>query len=175
MSRSVRVVDDPAIWPTVDEWAATVAGDHPVVAWARTRCRLVREDGPYLDVLRRPPDLDARPLGSPVVAAKGPVAYPVEPQVADALTEAGIPFRLVTEARRYAWRGPAFGSVLLEVHTTPETGTVEAWWENVWAAWPTLKVDESGRRQAPARRLTAVAQIDRLLADLGLPPLSRRR
>lgn len=173
MSRSVRVVDEPDLWPVVDEWAATVVHGGRLEAWLRTACHLEREVGPYLDVLGAPPPVDAQPLRRPV-GARGQVAYPADLEVADALAEAETPFRLVTAGRRYAWRGPAFAPVLLEIHATAEAATLEAWWENVWSSWPTFGRDERGVRRPPARRLTAVAQIDRLLTALDQPPLRRR-
>lgn len=178
MSRSTRRIEPPDdVWPTVDAWAATVAGRRGAEAWARSRCRLEARSGPYLDVLGPPEEaaaaltargVDVRPVRR-AVAARGTMALPADAAVVEALAAAEVEVRVVTEARRYAWRGPALAPVLLEIATTPDQAVVEAWWEDVFSAWPKLGREGPGR-PAPRRR-TATAQINRLLADLGQPPI----
>ena len=173
MSRTTRVGPVDGFWATVDAWAADVVEPNRVVAWRFSRCQAVAASDPYLDVIgelegRR---LPARRLDD-AVARRG-TAFPADAAVREALVEAGVAFREVTRAQRFRWTGPALTPVLLEVHTTPEEAVVEAWWEDVWAAWPTIRLGRETKAERPPRRAGAVAQISRLLTALEHEPLTR--
>ncbi len=91
--------------------------------------------------------------------------------VVDPPPGARLPGR-VERARRYRWAGPAFAPVLVELRTSGDEGVVEAWWEDVWMAWPELRSGED-RGGRPSRRRRAVTQVDALLTALGADPLPR--
>lgn len=173
MSRTTRVVPAAGFWAAVDDWAAEVVEPVRLLAWWRSRCRLVTTGGPFLDVVDAADGspLPGRPLRNPI-AARG-TALPDDEAVVAALAEQGLAFRRVDTARRYVWRGPAFAPVVLEVHTADGRAILEAWWEDVWAAWPTIGLGRESTRRAPDRRATAGAQISRLLEALDQPPLGR--
>ena len=168
MSRTRRVGPVEGFWSTVDAWADDVVDDSRVHAWWASRCRLVAESGPYLDVLDDPPP-GIRRLNGAIGAQGTPV-----PDDEDHRTKlADVDHRRVTAARRYRWNGPALTPVALELHTTEDEAIAEAWWEDVWAAWPTIRLgNESTQRRAP-RRATATAQVTLLFEKLGLDPLGR--
>ncbi len=168
MSRTRRTGPVEGFWSTVDQWAAGVVETSRAKAWRESRCRLEATSGPYVDVLGDLPP-GVRPLRA-AVAAQG-VALPDTDEVREAV--AGVEHRLVTEARRYRWNGPALTPVALEVHTTADEAVVEAWWEDVWAAWPTIRLGRESEATKPPRRATAIAQVSRLLAALGHDPLRR--
>jgi hypothetical protein len=156
-------------WSTVDQWAADVTEASPVLAWWNSRCRLEASTDRYIDVLGDPPP--DQPLLGDAIGAMGAALPDTEP--VRALVD-GTEHRVVTCARRYRWNGPAMTPVVLEVHTTESEGVLEAWWEDVWAAWPTIRLGRESARQRPPRRATATAQINRLFRELGLEPLKPR-
>ena len=173
MSRTTRTGPPDGFWSAVDEWAADVVEPGRLRAWWTGGCRLQAESGPFLDVTG---DLDLldrapRPLRD-AVAARG-VALPDDEDLRAALVEADIEHRRVDAARRYRWNGPLLTPVVLELHTTGYEGLVEAWWEDVWAAWPTIRLGRESTARRPPRRATPIAQITRLLAALGHEPLAR--
>jgi len=172
MSRTRRVVAATDFWATVDDWAADRVDRSRLRAWFATGPRLDAESGPYLDVVDPPPGarLPGRPLRG-AVAARG-TALPATDAVADALAEQGVAAARVERARRYRWAGPAFAPVLVELRTSGDEGVVEAWWEDVWMAWPELRSGED-RGGRPSRRRRAVTQVDALLTALGADPLPR--
>ncbi len=96
------------------------------------------------------------------MAARG-VALPDDEDLRAALVEADVEHRRVDAARRYRWNGPLLTPVVLELHTTGDEGVVEAWWEDVWAAWPTIRLGRESTARRPPRRATPIAQITRLL------------
>ena len=167
MSRTRRTAPVEGFWATVDAWADDVADPSRVHGWWASRGRLVAECGPYLDLLDDPPSR-VRPLAR-AIGARG---VPVADDDAGRATAEGIEHRRVTAGRRYRWNGPALTPVALELHTTEHEAVAEAWWEDVWAAWPTIRLgrDEGPRR---TRRATAAAQVNRLFQALGLDPLGR--
>lgn len=173
VSRTTRTGTAEGFWPTVDEWAAAVVETGRVQAWRTSRARLRATSGPFLDVTG-----DLEPLGRAprplrdAVAARG-VALPDDEGLRAALVEADIDHRRVEVARRYRWNGPMLTPVVLELHTTEDEGIVEAWWEDVWAAWPTIRLGRESTARRPPRRATPIAQITRLLAALGHEPLAR--
>jgi hypothetical protein len=170
VSRTRRVGPVEGFWATVDEWAAEVVDASRVHAWWAGRCRLDAESGPFLDVTGDLVDRH-RPLRDAVAAAG--LALPDDAEVRATLVEADVEHDRVTAARRYRWNGPAMAPVVLELRTTEDEAVLEAWWEDVWAAWPTIPLGrESGTTRSP-RRATATAQINRLFAALGLDPLGR--
>ncbi len=173
MSRTSRVGPVDGFWATVDAWAEEVAESNRVTAWRNSRCRPVAATGHYLDVTG---DLDGRPLPArrldDTIANRG-TAFPAEDRVRAALLDAGVDYREVTRAARFRWTGPALTPVLLEVHTTLDEAVVEAWWEDVWAAWPTIRLGRESQAEKPPRRAGAVAQISRLFEALGHAPLAR--
>lgn len=173
MSRTTRTGPAEGFWTTVDDWADAVVEPSRSRAWWTSRCRLQAESGPFLDVTGEVDLLDRapRPLRD-VVAARG-VALPDEADLRSALVEAGIEHRRVVAARRFRWNGPMLTPVVLELHTTGEEGIVEAWWEDVWAAWPNIRLGRESAARKPPRRATPIAQITRLLAALGHEPLAR--
>jgi hypothetical protein len=155
----------------VDEWADAVVEPSRSRAWWTSRCRLVAESSPYLDVIG---DIDllgrrTRALRN-AVAARG-TALPDEDDLRGSLLRNDIEHRRVEAARRYRWNGPMLTPVVLELHTTGDEGVVEAWWEDVWAAWPTIRLGRESTARKPPRRATPIAQITRLLAALGHEPL----
>ncbi len=173
MSRTTRTGPAEGFWPTVDEWAEPVLVPDRVRAWWTSGCRLQAEAGPFLDVtgdialLARAP----RPLRE-AVAARG-TALPDDENLRSALVAAAIEHRRVDAARRYRWNGPMLTPVVLELHTSGDEGVVEAWWEDVWAAWPTILLGRESTARTPPRRATPIAQITRLFAALGHEPLAR--
>jgi hypothetical protein len=167
VSRTRRVGPVEGFWATVDAWAGDVVDDSPVHAWLTSHCRLEAECGPYLDVLEELPE-GLRPLRSAVAARGVPVADD-EPTRA-ALVD--VDHRVVTAARRYRWNGPALTPVALELHTTEDEAILEAWWEDVWASWPTIKLGQEST-QRRSRKAMASAEISRLFEKLGLDPLGR--
>ena len=173
MSRTIRVGPVDGFWVAVDAWAADVVEPNRLSAWRNSRCQAVAASGRYLDVIG---ELEGLPLPArrldDAVGRRG-TAFPAEDAVRDALVEAGILFREVTRAQRFRWTGPALTPVLLEVHTTADEAVVEAWWEDVWAAWPTIRLGRESQAEKPPRRAGAVAQISRLLAALEHDPLTR--
>ncbi|HYF47691.1 MAG TPA: hypothetical protein VD926_15860 [Acidimicrobiales bacterium] len=165
MSRTRRTGPVEGFWATVDGWAADVVEPARLRAWWTSRCRLEASSGRYLDVTGDVP-AGVRRLKD-AVAATG-VAVP-ESEVARSLEH-----RVVTEARRYRWNGPAMTPVALELHTTEDEAVVEAWWEDVWAAWPTIRLGrETPGQDRMTRRAIATAQINRLFRDLDMAPLQR--
>ena len=84
-----------------------------------------------------------------------------------ALVDAGVPFRVVHAARRYRWNGPMLTPVVMELHVSGDEATLQAWWEDVWASWPTIRLGRESTAQRPTRRATPIAQITRLFAALG--------
>ncbi len=173
MSRTIRTGPPGGFWSTVDEWADDVVESGRLRAWWTSGCRLQAEAGPFLDVtgdldlLDRPP----RPLRD-AVAARG-VALPDDEALWAALVEADVEHRRVDAARRYRWNGPMLTPVVLELHTTDDEGVAEAWWEDVWAAWPTIRLGRESTARRPPRRATPIAQITRLFDALGHEPLRR--
>ena len=173
MSRTTRTGPAEGFWATVDDWADAVVEPNRARAWWTSRCRLQAESGPFLDVtgdveiLARVP----RPLRDPV-AARG-TALPDDDPLRDALLAAEVEHRRVEAARRYRWNGPMLTPVVLELHTSGDEGVVEAWWEDVWAAWPNIRLGRESTVRKPPRRATPIAQITRLLAALGHEPLAR--
>ena len=167
MSRTRRVGPVEGFWATVDAWAGDVVEPSALRAWTSSRCRLDAESGPYLDLLEDPPTR-VRPLRE-AVAARG-VAI-ADDEAGRALV-ADLDHRRVTAARRYRWNGPALTPVALELHTTETEAVLEAWWEDVWAAWPTIKLGQEGT-QRRNRRATASAEINKLFEKLSLDPLGR--
>jgi hypothetical protein len=173
VSRTTRVGPVDGFWTTVDAWAADVVEPNVLAAWWRSRCHTPVEAGPYLDVTG---DLDgarlpARPLRE-AIAARG-VPYADDRAVREALVDREIDFRHVTRATRFRWTGPAMTPVVLEAHTTPDEGIVEAWWEDIWSAWPRPDLGRESKPNRPPRRATAIAQITRLFTELGHAPLQR--
>ncbi|HEY8059885.1 MAG TPA: hypothetical protein VID94_14080, partial [Acidimicrobiales bacterium] len=174
VSRTTRVGPVDGFWATVDEWAADVVEPSRVRAWWTSRCRLVAVAGPYLDVTG---DLTLveRPL-TPLrdaVANQG-VAVADDAALRSALVDDGVTFRVVDDARRYRWNGPMLTPVAMELHVSGDEATVQAWWEDVWAAWPTIRLGRESTAQRPPRRATPIAQITRLFAALGHEPLQRQ-
>ena len=173
MSRTTRTGPVEGFWTTVDEWVDAVVEPNRARAWWTSRCRLDAASGPYLDVtgdvevIARLP----RPLRNPV-AARG-MALPDDDGLRDSLIRGDVEHRRVEAARRYRWNGPMLTPVVLELHTTDDEGVVEAWWEDVWAAWPTIRLGRESTAQKPPRRATPIAQITRLFAALGHEPLAR--
>ena len=157
VSRTTRVGPVDGFWATVDEWAAEVVDPSRVRAWWTSRCRLRAVAGPYLDVTGDAEALDRRltPLRS-------------------ALVDAGVPFRVVQAARRYRWNGPMLTPVVMELHVSGDEATLQAWWEDVWASWPTIRLGRESTAQRPPRRATPIAQITRLFTALGHEPLQRQ-
>lgn len=170
MSRTRRVGPVEGFWDVVDAWADDVVDPRRASGWWASRCRLDAECGPYLDVLD---DLDPpeRPLRT-AIAARG-LALPDDADRRAALVDAGVEHRRVTAARRYRWNGPALTPVALELHTTEDEAVLEAWWEDVWAAWPTIRLGRESTARRPPRRAVATAQIGLLVDKLGLEPLGR--
>ena len=171
VSRTTRTGPVEGFWSTVDEWAGPIVEPNRVRAWWTSGCRLQAESGPYLDVTG---DLRALPrVPRPhrdAVAARG-TPFPVNEALTRALVDADIEHRRVDAARRYRWNGPMLTPVVLELNSTDDEGVVEAWWEDVWAAWPTIRLGRESTRQRPPRRARPIAQITRLLDALGHPPL----
>ena len=173
VSRTTRTGPAEGFWTTVDEWADGVIEPKQLRAWWTSGCRLQAASGPFLDVTG---DLDlldraVRPVRA-AVAARG-TALPDDEELRAALLRGDVEHRRVKAARRYRWNGPMLTPVVLELHTTEDEGVVEAWWEDVWAAWPTIRLGrESTARKSP-RRATPIAQITRLFAALGHEPLAR--
>jgi hypothetical protein len=174
VSRTTRVGTVDGFWVTVDEWAADVVEPSRVRAWWTSRARLEATCGPYLDVIGDPALLGGRltPLNN-AVANRG-VALADADDLRAALADAGVEHRVVEAARRYRWNGPMLTPVALELHTSGAEAVVQAWWEDVWAAWPTIRLGRESTAQRPPRRATPVAQITRLFAALGHEPLSRQ-
>ena len=171
MSRTTRTGPAEGFWSTVDEWADAVVETNPARAWRTSRCRLQAESGPFLDVTGDIELLGARTRAlRNVVAARG-TALPDDDQVRALLLEGDVEHRRVEAARRYRWNGPMLTPVVLELHTSDDEGVVEAWWEDVWAAWPTIRLGRESTAQKPPKRATPIAQITRLLAALGHEPL----
>jgi hypothetical protein len=167
VSRTRRTAPVEGFWATVDAWADDVVDPSRVHGWWASRCRLVAECGPYLDLLDDPPSR-VRPLRGAI----GALGIPVADDAAGRAAAEGIEHRRVTGGRRYRWNGPALTPVALELHTTDTEAVAEAWWEDVWAAWPTIRLgNESTQRRN--RRATASAQISLLFEKLGLDPLGR--
>jgi hypothetical protein len=167
VSRTRRDAPVEGFWATVDAWAGDVVDDSAVHAWMTSRCRLEAECGPYLDLLEDPPDR-VRPLRE-AIGARG---TPVADDDAGRAVAVDLDHRRVTAGRRYRWNGPALTPVALELHTTADEAVLEAWWEDVWASWPTIRLgQESGQRRS--RRRAASAEISRLFEKLGLDPLGR--
>jgi len=155
----------------VDEWADAVVEPNRARAWWTSRCRLQAESGPYLDVTGDVETIARLPraLRDPV-AARGK-ALPDDEHLRAGLLRADVEHRRVEAARRYRWNGPMLTPVVLELHSTDDEGVVEAWWEDVWAAWPTIRLGRESTAQKPPKRATPIAQITRLLAALGHEPL----
>jgi hypothetical protein len=173
VSRTRRVGPVEGFWSTVDEWAADVVDPSKVHGWWASRARLDAECGPFLDVLDEVPGR-TRPLAG-AIGATGIAVADDETNRALVL-DRELEHRRVTAGRRYRWNGPAMTPVAVEVHTTEDNGIVEAWWEDVWVAWPTIRLgrgDDDGPKPASPRRATATAQINRLFVALGLDPLGR--
>lgn len=181
MSRTVRTAPADGFWATVDAWADGVVEASAVRAWMASRCRLVASCGPFLDVedgaegATRP----GRPLGPKAAIGARGVALADTPEVAGALADLGLVARRVDAGRRYRWDGPALTPVVVELHTAGAEGALQAWWEDVWVAWPTIRLgraDQAGRGDVrrPSRRDRATAEVRRLLADLGMAPLGHR-
>lgn len=171
MSRTRRVGPREGFWATVDSWAADVVEPSAARAWWTSRARLEAGSGPYLDVTGElPPGVGARPLRT-AVAATG-VAFPDDPAVRARLEATGTGYRRVEAARRYRWNGPALTPVLLELHVADEDAVVEAWWEDVWIAWPTIRLGRESEARRPPRRAVAISQVARLLDALGHEPLT---
>ena len=173
MSRTTRTGPAEGFWSTVDDWADAVVEPNRTRAWWTSGSRLQAEAGPFLDVTG---DLDLlartpRPLRT-TVAVRG-TALPDDDALRAALVDAGVEHRRVEAARRYRWNGPMLTPVVLELHTTDDEGVVEAWWEDVWAAWPNIRLGRESTARNPPRRATPIAQITRLLAALGHEPLAR--
>jgi hypothetical protein len=170
VSRTRRVGPVEGFWTTVDEWAAGVVDPSRLRGWWASRCRLDAETGPYLDVTG---ELDERhrPLRD-AVAATG-LALPDDADVRASLLDRGVEHRRITAARRYRWNGPALTPVALELHTTEDEAVLEAWWEDVWASWPTIPLGRESTSNRAPRRATATAQINRLFQALDLDPLAR--
>ena len=171
VSRTTRTGPAEGFWATVDEWADRVVEPNQLRAWWTSACRLQAASGPFLDVTGDLEDLArvARPLRDPV-AARG-TALPDDEDLRVALLRDDVEHRWVEAARRYRWNGPMLTPVVLELHTTGHEGIVEAWWEDVWAAWPTIRLGRESTARKPPRRATPIAQITRLLAALGHEPL----
>ncbi|MET0664237.1 MAG: hypothetical protein ABW008_01625, partial [Acidimicrobiales bacterium] len=91
-----------------------------------------------------------------------------------ALVEAGVAFRVVDAARRYRWNGPMLTPVAMELHVCGDEATIQAWWEDVWAGWPTIHLGRESTAQRPPRRAIPIAQITRLFTALGHEPLQRQ-
>jgi hypothetical protein len=173
VSRTRRVGPPEGFWSTVDAWAADVVEPSRVRAWWGSRCHLDATSGPFLDVIEPFDGAGVRArLARDAVAARG-IALADDPAVRTALAEAGVEHRRVAAARRYRWHGPALAPVVLELHATGDEAVVEAWWEDVWAAWPTIPLGRESEDRRPPRRVTARAQIGRLLDALGHQPLGR--
>ena len=170
VSRTRRAGPVEGFWATVDEWAAEVVDPSRVRGWWASRCRPRRRERSYLDVTGELVDRH-RPLRE-AVAATG-VALPDDPELRARLVETGVEHRRITAARRYRWNGPALTPVVLELHTTEDEAVLETWWEDVWAAWPTIRLGQESASTKPPRRATATAQVNRLFAALGLDPLGR--
>jgi hypothetical protein len=174
MSRTTRVGPVDGFWATVDEWAADVVEPSRARAWWTSRARLEATCGPYLDVTgdlalvggRRTPLRNA-------VANRG-IALADTADLRATLADAGVEHRGVDAARRYRWNGPMLTPVALELHTSGAEAVVEAWWEDVWAAWPSIRLGRQPTAQRPPRRATPIAQIARLLTALGHDPLQRQ-
>jgi len=165
VSRTRRTGPVEGFWATVDTWAADVVEPSRVRAFWSSRCRLEASSGPYVDLTGDVP-AGVRRVRDAVAATGVPVA--------DSEVARSAEHRLVTEARRYRWNGPAMSPVVLELHTTEHEAVLEAWWEDVWAAWPTVRLgQEPSADQRTTRRAIATAQINRLFRDLGLPVLQR--
>jgi hypothetical protein len=173
VSRTRRVGPVEGFWETVDGWAADIVHPSRVRGWWASHGRLVASGGAYLDVLDDLPDLGLRlrPVRE-AIGARG-VALPDTPDLRAALAGHGLGHRRVTATRRYRWHGPALTPVALELHTTDEEAVLEAWWEDVWAAWPTIRLGRESADRRPPRRATAAAQINRLFKALDLDPLGR--
>ena len=174
VSRTTRVGPVDGFWATVDEWAAEVVEPSRVRAWWTSRCRLEAVAGPYLDVTGDAAALDRRltPVRDPV-ANRG-IAVADDDALRSALVDAGVPFRVVPAARRYRWNGPLLTPVVLELHVSGDEATLQAWWEDVWASWPTIRLGRESTALRPPRRATPIAQITRLFAALGHEPLQRQ-
>jgi hypothetical protein len=168
VSRTRRAGPVEGFWATVDAWAGDVVDPSRVHGWWASRCRLEAECGPYLDVLDDRPD-GLRPTRG-AVAARG---LAVADDEATRAALADVEHRRVTAGRRYRWNGPALTPVVLELHTTDDEALLEAWWEDVWIAWPTIHLGNADRTTRSNRRATASAQINRLFEKLGVPPLGR--
>ncbi len=173
MSRTSRTGTAEGFWATVDDWAGSVVTTGRLRAWSSSRCRLVAVSGPYLEVTDDLdlPDLSVRPLRD-AVAARG-VALADREAIRTELAEADVAHRRVDAARRYRWNGPLLTPVVLEVHSSGDEAVVEAWWEDVWAAWPTIRLGRESAARRPPRRAAPIAQIAALFAALGHEPLSR--
>ena len=173
VSRTTRTGPVEGFWETVDDWAADVVEPIRLRAWWTSRARVVGQAGPYLDATGDLDILDRR-VRAPreAVAARG-VALADDEAIRSALVEAGVEHRRVEAARRYRWNGPMLTPVVLEVHTTADQAVVEAWWEDVWSAWPTIRLGRESTPRRPPRRALPIAQITRLLAALGHEPLAR--
>jgi hypothetical protein len=167
VSRTRRVGPVEGFWATVDAWAGDVVEPSAPRAWMNSRCRLDAECGPYLDLLEDPTGR-VRPLRD-AVAAEG-IAVADDERGRAAAEE--VDHRRVTAARRYRWNGPALTPVALELHTTEDEAILEAWWEDVWASWPTIKLGQEST-QRRSRKAMASAEISRLFEKLGLDPLGR--
>ena len=171
MSRTTRVGPVEGFWSTVDEWAATTIEPNRIRAWWRSQGRLDATGDPYLDVTGDPAPLARRPRRlRDAIGARG-LALTDDDAVRAALVDAGVEHRRVEAARRYRWNGPALTPVVLELHTGDDEAVVEAWWEDVWAAWPKIRLGREPDGPRSPRRATATAQITRLLDALGHDPL----
>mgnify|MGYP001343014992 CR=1 FL=1 len=171
MSRTRRTRPVDGFWATVDAWADAVVEPSALQAWRRTRARLDAECGPFLDVVDDLPS-GLRPLRGAIGAAGTPVAD--DDAVRARLRTEGIDHRRVTSARRYRWNGPAMTPVAVELHTTEDEAVVEAWWEDVWASWPTIRLGRQDDQRRPDRRTRATAEVVRLFAALDVEPLRPR-
>jgi hypothetical protein len=170
VSRTRRAGPVEGFWTTVDQWAADVVDPARVHGWWTSRCRLEAECGPFLDVTGELAER-RRPLRE-AVAATG-LALPDDRTLQTTLDQQGVEHRRVTAARRYRWNGPALTPVALELHTTDDEAVLEAWWEDVWMAWPTIRLGREDTTSRSTRRSTATAQINRLFVALDLDPLGR--